>query len=159
MDAAGPLVTPVTVVLQATSRRPASKEQDLQPTGRKLPLAVIKLISRAINLHITLSRLEIYPRFLKRNGAFIPSRSRQRSSLAPILSKNDTSSIIRQLYVNFLGVVAAGVVSKLYNSLNYDIIRSRYLIQHARKLDERARHKAENASIYRVSPTPRDWSN
>lgn len=30
MDAAGPLVTPVTVVLQATSRRPASKGQDVR---------------------------------------------------------------------------------------------------------------------------------
>lgn len=62
--------------------------------------------------------------------------------LAPNAEIGRKITLPRQLYASTFSELSrarARVVSKLYNSLNYDIMRARYLIQRARKLDEGAR--------------------
>jgi hypothetical protein len=61
MDAAGPLVTPVTVILQATLRRPATEQdthiftkiQRWNESLRGLALAMIKLMSHTAPMQST----------------------------------------------------------------------------------------------------------
>lgn len=126
MDAAGSPVTPVTVVLQATSRRPAT-EQDAYAASEKLcgtnfprgklALAMIKVTHLArSNLDITLLRPAIYLGFSYSDvyQTFGFTRSKYRCNTFAFKTEREklyTPPIIR---VNFLRVLAVGALFPNY---------------------------------------------